>query len=317
MAIPILNDKQLVENLKKQINPFFEEYYAFYSSWFGGIVTNPRMLLLPMDDHMVHRGDGVFEAMKAIGRSVYLLDAHLQRLFNSAEKIALKSPVESQQLKEIILETLRAANQQNATIRVYLSRGPGNFTVNPYDPIAPQLYIVISKLTAPSAKTYTSGVMIGCSEIPIKSSWMAQIKSCNYLLNVLMKKEAVDRNLDFVVGVDAAGCITESATENIMIVDNKGTIVHPTLDFILKGTTMIRACELARENGFSTAVRPISQEELYSAREVMITGTSLNILPVVKCDDHTIGNGKPGSIAKRLNDLMLNDIANGKCSTCY
>lgn len=176
---------------------------------------------------------------------------------------------------------------------------------------------MITQLRPPSSEKYENGVLLGKSDVPIKSSWMAQVKSCNYLPNVLMKKEAVDRRLDFVVGIDAQGHVTESATENIMIVDKSGTIVHPTLDCILKGTTMVRACELARENGIATEAKSISVADLTSAREVMITGTSLNVLPVVKYENITIGDGKPGSIAKQLHQLMLDDIKMGTRGTPF
>ena len=317
MVIPILNDKQVFENLNTQSIPYLEEYYAFYSSWYKGIVKNPRMMFLPIDDHMVHRGDGVFEAMKAVARSVYLMDAPLQRLFRSAEQIAIKSSFDLYQIKEIVLETLRAANQNDATIRIFLSRGPGNFSVNPYDSIESQHYVVITQLSPPTVEKYQKGVVTGKSALPAKPSWMAQIKSCNYLPNVLMKKEAIDRQLDFVISTDIHGHIAESATENIMIVDQNGLIVHPKLDYILMGTTMVRAFELARENGFTTEVRSISVQDLLSAREVMITGTSLNILPVVQFENHQIGDGKPGTIARKLNKLMLNDIENGTRGTTF
>jgi len=317
MTIPIINETQVLAQLATQKNPFFTEYYAFYSSWFGGIIKNPSMMLVPVDDHMVHRGDGVFEAMKAVGGAVYLMEQHLQRLFLSAERIALKLPFPLEQIKEIVLETLRAANKKEASIRIFVSRGPGNFSANPYDSIESQLYIAITQLTPPCAEKYTKGIIIGKSDIPTKSAWMAQVKSCNYLPNVLMKKEAVDRHLDFVIGIDSQGQITESSTENIMLVDQKGTVVHPPLDYILKGTTMIRACELASEHAISVEVKHILLEDLYSAREVMITGTSLNVLPVVKFENHTISNGCPGSVARYLNELMLQDINNGVHSTPY
>lgn len=137
---------------------------------------------------------------------------------------------------------------------------------------------------------------------------MAKIKSCNYLPNVLMKKEAIDRNLDYVIGVDIEGNLTESATENILIVDQTGTLIHPELDSILKGTTMIRVCQLAKENAIPTQVRSFSIKDLISAREVLITGTSLNVLPVVKFEADIIGNGTPGPIAQKLNELMQADI---------
>lgn len=317
MTIPIFNEKQIVEKILAQKNPFYNEYYAYYSSWFGGIVKNPQWMLLPLDDHMVHRGDGVFETMKAVGRGVYLLDEHLDRLFKSADELSLKSPIDVKQMKNIILETLRVADQSDVLIRLYLSRGPGNFSANPYDSVEPQLYLAITQLNPPTASKYENGVHIGQTNIPVKASWLAQIKTCNYLPNVLMKKESVDRQLDFVIGIDPQGYITESATENIMIVDNSGTIVHPSLKYILKGTTMIRACELARDNHFNTEVRPISIDDLRTAKEVMITGTSLNVLPVVKFENDEIADAKPGPVAKKLNELMLKDIAKGTHSTFF
>lgn len=317
MTISILDEKQLVEKLNQQQNPFFEDYYAFYSSWFGGIIKNPKFMLLPIDDHMVHRGDGVFEAIKVINRSVYLLDEHLQRLFDSAEKIALPPLYTVSEMKQVILETLRVANQSEALIRLFLSRGPGNFSVNPYDSLGSQLYVVITKLKLLAAEKYAHGVLIGKSNLPAKASWLAQIKSCNYLQNVLMKKEAVDRKLDFVIGVDEHGYITEGATENIVIVDQDNMILHPSLNYILKGTMMVRACELAQENGIKVAARSISIDDLLSAKEVMMLGTTLNVLSVVKFEAHRIGNGRPGPMAKLMEQLLQRDISNAVRGTTF
>jgi 4-amino-4-deoxychorismate lyase len=308
MNIPVLNEKQLIENLNSTANPFYSQYYAFYSSWFGGIIKNPHLMLVPIDDHMVHRGDGVFEGIKAEGRAVYLLDEHLDRLVCSAEKIALIPSLSRDTMKNIILETLRIADQDDVFLRIYLSRGPGNFSVNPYDSIGSQLYIVVTQLKPPSVEKYNQGVAIGKSAIPCKDPWMAQIKSCNYLYNVLMKKEAVDRNLEYVIGIDADGFISEGFTENIMIVDQLGQIAYPNLNGILKGITMMRACELARQRGMMTVERPILLNELLSAREIMMTGTSLDILPVSRFENHTIS---VGPVAKQLRELMREDIKNG------
>jgi len=317
MKTPIINESQALENIKRQLNPFHDQYYAFYSSWFGGIIKNPHFMLIPIDDHMVHRGDGVFEAMKSVDRKVYLMEEHLQRLFTSAEKISMTPPINMNEMKNIILDTLRCANQNDTIIRLYLSRGPGGFTVNPYDSIRPQLYIVVTALKSTSPEKYQQGATVGKSQLMAKPSWLAQVKSCNYLPNVLMKKEAVDRGLDYVVGTDKQGHITESATENIMIVDNNGVIVHPPFLNILKGTTMLRACELARENNFKTDIRPITLQDIETSKEVMIAGTTQNIVPVVQFESFKIGNGTPGPIATKLHELMLKDIKFGKKNVLY
>lgn len=307
-SIPVLSDDKIFSQIKAIQYPHLKDYYAFYSSWFGGIIKNPSLMLLPMDDHMVHRGDGVFEGMKTVGRSVYLIDEHLQRLFVSAKKIALEPPFSIDEIKEIILQTLKAADKSDATIRVYLSRGPGNFSVNPYDSVKAQLYVMVIKLDQPSVEKYEKGVKIGISSIPAKASWIVQVKSCNYLSNALMKKEAVDRHLDYVIGVDEENNVTEGSAENVIILDQNGVIAYPPLDNILKGTTMMRVCELAREQGISVEERLISCDDLKTAREILMTGTTIDILPVVKFEDQNVGDGKPGPVFKKLRELIRNDI---------
>lgn len=310
-SIPVMSEQQLFDAILNKSVKGRETFYAFYSSWWGGIVKNPSFMMVPIDDHLVHRGDGVFEAIKVASRSVYLLDAHLKRLFSSAEKISLKIPFSLDDIKKLILETLRVADQSEAIIRLYVSRGPGNFSVNPYDTLGSQLYIVITELKPPALEKYEQGVSIGISAIEAKSAFFSQIKSCNYLPNVLMKKEAIDRSLDFVVGMDAQGNITEGPTENILIVDSENTIVHPSFHTILRGTILVRACELARQNGFTVKEGPISVEDLKSAREVMLAGTTLNVLPVVKVEGHQIASGRPGKVATLLNELIMRDIESG------
>jgi branched-chain amino acid aminotransferase len=241
-----------------------------------------------------------------------LLDEHLDRLFHSADKIALKPNLSRPEMKAIILATLQAADRKNALVRVFLSRGPGNFSVNPYDTVGAQFYVVVTELKAPDTKKYEHGVSLGRSTIPCKDPWMAQIKSCNYLHNVLMKKEAVDRQIDYALGIDAEGNISEGCTENIMILDQSGSIAYPKLNGILKGITMTRACELAREHGMTVVERSISLAELIAAPEVMITGTSLDVLPVSSFENQPI---TLGPVAKKLRELIQADIHSGPSRT--
>lgn len=308
--LPILKDQEIFDNLQTQNNPFFKEYFAYYSSWYGGITQNPSLMLLPVDDHIVHRGDGIFEAIKVVGSSIYLLDEHLQRLFRSAEKIGLKIPHTFEELKQIIIQTLRVAGKSEALIRLYISRGPGNFGVNPYDSIKPQVYVVITKLTEPPMEKFKQGTRVGLSKVPVKAPLFAQAKTCNYLVNVLMKKEAVEQGLDYVVGVDATGFITESATENMVIIDSEGVITYPLLESILQGTIMMRAGELAQGAGFAVKERGFTVAEVHASREAFIAGTTQNILPVIEFAGRAIGDGKPGQITLQLQHLLAEDIRN-------
>ena len=311
--IRILESHQILQNLNERANPFWSQYYALYSSWFGGIIKDPGpWLMVPMDDHLVHRGDGVFEALKSRNRKVYLLDAHLQRLAVSAASLGIALPNSLEKMEQIILQTLKAADQPETLIRVFLSRGPGGFTTNPYDSLGAQLYIVITRLQPPAVEKYERGVRTGRSQFPVKEGWMAQVKSCNYLLNVLMKKESVDRKLDFTVSFDADGFLAESSTENMIIVDAQGILAHPPLERILKGTTMMRVFELAAKAGIKTAVRKISEKDIFSAKEVLMTGTTLDVLPVAEYEGRAIADGKVGPLARQLKQLVEEDMTNGR-----
>lgn len=285
------------------------KYKAMYSSWWNGIVTDPDLMLLPIDDHQVHRGDAVFEAMKVINKKVYLVDAHLERLERSAQAIALKNPYTKDFIKEVIFNLLEVSSLSNAIVRLFLSRGPGSFSTNPYDTIGTQLYVVLVDLTNVTESAIELGVKAGISKISPKESWFAQIKSCNYLHNVLMKKEAIDRNLDFTLGVTEDGFVTEGSTENVIIFSKNNQLIKPHRQSILLGTTMERAFELSksisevkdrREENFRV-------QDLKEAKELMLMGTTLDVISITNFEGESVGDGLPGPISKILRELVVRD----------
>ena len=319
MKIAIMSSVEAQQKFLEKKHPAQAAYAAMYSSWLGGIVKDPTLMLVPVDDHLVHRGDGVFEALKCMHKRIYLLDEHLDRLQSSAQKIALALPMSRADLKEIILETVRASGLSEAVLRLYLSRGPGTFSPNPYDSVGSQIYLIVTALKALPEEKYQNGVRVGRSQVPPKEKWLAQIKTCNYLPNVMMKKESVDRKLDFTVGFDESGHLTESSTENMILVTSEGVLVHPKLDQILSGTTMNRVFALAQplvgQEIRKIEVRPLSEEEILSAREVMMAGTTLDILPVTEYENKKIADGKVGPVAKKLLNLLREDIRSGPKGT--
>ena len=284
-----------------------------YSSLYDGIVTDPALMLLPIDDHMVHRGDGVFEALKALKGSLYNLNGHLDRLESSAAALALDLPVSQAKLQEIVTETVRAAGKPDCMIRIFVSRGPGSFGVNPYDCPTSQLYVVVTALGSPFMKAHPQGGRVRTSRIAAKSSAMSHVKNCNYAPNVLMKKEAVDAGVEFVAGFDELGHLTEGAIENMGIVTPDQRLVFPKLDRILAGTTMLRVMELARTlipTGTLNAVEfsDIPRQDILSATEFIITGTTINVAAGVEFDGHPIGTGKPGPVYQALSALLDADM---------
>ncbi|MFZ4395216.1 MAG: aminotransferase class IV [Kiritimatiellia bacterium] len=289
------------------------KYFAMYSSQLDGLVMDPVLMQLPVDDHLVHRGDGVFETCKCVAGAIYLFDAHLLRLEHSAATIGIRWPAGMAAVRRLTLETVQAAAQRDCSIRIILSRGPGSFGVSPYDSPLPALYIVVYGLGRPFMDLHPAGATVGRSTIPAKPAEMAAIKNCNYLPNVLMKREAVDRGVDFVVGYDARGCLTEGPTENIGMVTCRRELVFPRLENILAGTTMLRLVELARpllNSGVLRTIefRDILEEEVRTAAELLIVGTTLNVVAVRSYEGQTIGDGCPGPIWRQLQTLLEDDI---------
>ena len=308
-----LNDQDVLNALSASRQAYHDSYLAMYSSWLGGVVTDPVLMVHPIDDHLVHRGDGVFETMKCVSGGIYNLHAHLDRLDHSASVVHLELPMERDSMVQTIIETVRIGGNPNAAVRLFLSRGPGSFGVNPYESVGAQLVVVATTLGLPFMQKHPEGAHVKSSSIPAKPSRYAGIKNCNYHPNVLMSREAVDLGADFVASYDESGFLAEGATENIGIVDAGGSLTFPDLDGILSGTTMMRVCELAQKlvaSGDLSGVvfRHIGREEIFAAREVLIVGTTRNVTAVRKYDDTMIGDGIPGPVWKALSDLLEEDI---------
>lgn len=318
--IPVLTISDIQKKFSEHSYPAQKTYLAMYSTWWGGIIKDPALMMVPIDDHLVHRGDGVFEAIKVIEGKIFLMEEHLARLASSAQIIGLPLPMPLGKMREVLIETTKASGTQNAVLRLYISRGPGHFSTNPYDSIGSQMYLVVTSLTRPSDQKYQDGVKIGKSQIPPKESWLAKVKTCNYLPNVMMKKESVDRHLDFTIGIDGQGFLTEGSTENIVIVDKDGNLLRPELRQILKGTTMIRTLELAQKLLAAGKIKSIgeknlSEKDLFSAKEAMMIGTTLDVLPVSEYEGQMIGEGRQGPIAKELLSLLKEDMKSGPKAT--
>lgn len=292
---------------------FQDGYFAMYSSVYGGIVTNPALMLIPLDDHVVHRGDGIFEALKGINGSIYNLESHLDRLEQSAAALCLSFPFPRAMIRNIVCETFRAAGKPDAVIRIFVTRGPGSFGVNPYDCPAPQLYVVITSLVKPFMTSHPEGARVRSSGVAAKPASLSHVKTCNYVPNVLMKKEAVDAGVDFAAGFDDAGHLTEGAVENMGIVTADRRLLFPKLGHILAGTTMLRVMELARTlipGGLlkSAGFADIPRAEILSAAEFIITGTTINVVAGVEFDGQRIGTGKPGPVYQALSSLLDQDM---------
>lgn len=293
-----------------------EAYYALYSSWWDGITTEPNLMVVPLDDHMVHRGDGLFETFKCVDGAVYNLAAHWQRLERGAQRISLPLRWSREDIGRLLRDVLHAGGHKDAMIRIFVSRGPGGHSANPYESPEPLLMILALRLPPAFMEAHPEGASVGVTDIPNKTGLFAQVKSVNYLPNVLMKKQAVDQGVDFVLGFDEQGHMTELPTENFGMVTTDHILKVPKPDNILMGTTMRRVLELARNILVPAGVLKDVQEadvpraELEQAAEMLVFGTTPHVTAVTAFDGHPVGTGRPGPVWAALSELFEADMRN-------
>ncbi|MBI3328935.1 MAG: D-amino-acid transaminase [Nitrospinae bacterium] len=316
-SIPVLSQEDVLERLRTSVhNAAIHQYFAMYSSVLGGIVTDPALMILPMDDHMVHRGHAVFDTAAVVNGMLYQLESHLDRFERSARLARLSVPFSRAQMREIILETAAASGQRNASVRYWLSAGPGGFGLAPTECVGSALYVMIYQREKPPDSYYTQGIKILTSTIPIKPPLFARCKSTNYLPNVLVVMEAKDKGADNGIFVDAQGMLGESSNMNVGFVTHDRVLRHPTFDAILTGCTVTRALELARglvANGQlkDIVVADVPLEEARAAAEMLLIGSSVKVAPITQWDGHPVGDGRPGPVAKALCELLEKDMREG------
>ena len=311
--LPTLGADEVVAQLEALRAHQPVKYFAFYSSQLGGIVTDPALMVLPFDDHMVHRGHGIFDTAGLVNGKIYDLDAHLDRFVLSAERSKLRVSPSRAEMRDIIVRTTAVSGKRDGSIRYWLSAGPGSLELSPAAGAEPGFFVMVfGGLTYPE-RWLTEGARVMTTTYPIKAPIYAITKATNYLPNVLMQMEAKAAGFDNGVFIDADGHVGESSNMNVAFVTRNGVLAHPKFDSILAGCTSLRLLELAeglRVKGMVKAieVRNVPVAEARASREMLLLGSSVKVASIVQWDDQIIGDGKPGPVAKALLQLLEEDM---------
>ena len=317
MSLRILSKDEIFAGEPEWRKPGRSSYIAMYSSVFGGVVTDPALMVIPLDDHIINRGDGIFEFFPVENGYAYCFEAHLARLERSAEIISLDLPFDIVTIRQITLDTIAISGARDCGVRLFASRGLGDFNCNPTTPKKSLFYVIVLGMPPTDSRTGMApeGVSAITTHIPIKPGFYAQVKTTCYLLNALVELEAHQNNASFGVWYDQEGHLAESSIESVAIVSQEKIFKYPRFEHILKGTGLIRGAELAKELVRSGELSGISQtdipqHEVYKSSEMLILGSG-EVTPIVKYDGRTIGNGEPGPVFRRLWELFEKDRAGG------
>jgi branched-chain amino acid aminotransferase len=253
-------------------------------------------------DHGLLYGDGVFEGIRIYNGRVFELKEHIRRLFRSAKAIFLTIPLDAAMLERAVIDTVRMNQNKNGYIRLVVTRGAGTLGIDPMKCPDPSLIIIVDDIELYPKEYYEKGidVVTASTRRMATDSLDPRIKSLNYLNNVLAKLEARSAGCLEAVMLDRNGFIAECTGDNIFLVRAESLETprsyHGALDGITKATVMEIAQSLAVEVQQGTLTR----YDLYNADECFLTGTGAEIMPVVRVDGRTIGDGTPGELTKRL-----------------
>jgi len=263
-------------------------------------------------DHGLLYGDGVFEGIRVYNRLVFKLREHIDRLFESAHTIMLKIPLTKEQMVKAVVLTLKENNLKDAYIRLVVTRGEGDLGLDPRKCAGHATLIIIADKIAlypDQDKLYKNGLEI--ITVPtirnLPEALNPQIKSLNYLNNILAKIEAINAGFDEAIMLDSLGYVAECTGDNIFIVKRNELYTPPQCMGTLRGITRDAVLEIARKSKIPVHEHVLTRHELYISDECFLTGTAAQIIPVVKVDGRIIGSGKPGkltlSLTKKFKEL--------------
>jgi branched-chain amino acid aminotransferase len=252
-------------------------------------------------DHGLLYGDGVFEGIRFYNGRVFRMEAHMDRLWESARSICLEIPISRQEMNEALLETIRQNDLRDGYVRLIVTRGVGNLGLNPAQCKQPSIIIIASTITLYPEEIYRRGLTV----VTVATRRMGPatlnpaIKSLNYLNNVLARIEANLANADEALMLNDAGNIAECTADNVFVVKRGQIMTPPITAGALRGITRSVVFDIAHELRIKISEPELTRHDLYIADEAFLTGTAAEVIPMIKVDGRLIGNGKPGEITNR------------------
>ncbi len=257
-------------------------------------------------DHGLLYGDGAFEGIRAYSGVVFRLKQHIDRLFETCHTMMINIGMTKTDMIKAVVATLKANGLRDGYVRLVVTRGDGDLGLDPRKcKGAPNVIIIADKITLYPEELYKNGLTI--VTVPTlrnhPESLNPQLKSLNYLNNIMAKIEANNAGVPEAIMLDGSGYVAECTGDNIFMFKNK--VLKTPLQGRLRGITRDTVMELAEKKlKLSVEETWITRHEFFNAEEVFLTGTAAELIPVVKIDGRVIGSGKPGPVTLKLLKLF-------------
>lgn len=274
--------------------------------WLDGKLVPEEEARVSVFDHGLLYGDGVFEGIRAYHGRVFKLQEHLQRLYDGAHCLSLQIPYSMDEMKEIVLQTLRANGLHDAYVRLVVTRGVGDLGLDPRKCAVPTVFCIATSIALYPEEFYHKGLsLITCAtRRNAPEALNMSIKSLNYLNSILAKIECARAGVPEGIMLTTDGYVAECTGVNIFLVNGNRLITPPVYIGNLPGITRQVVIDLATEMGMEVREELFRVQSVYTAAEVFLTGTAAELIPVVDVDGREIGAGKPGETTQRLLDAF-------------
>lgn len=253
-------------------------------------------------DHGLLYGDGFFEGIRVYNSRVFKLQEHVDRAFAAAKAIMLDLPMTKEELAEIILESCRVNKLKDGYIRLVITRGKGDLGLNPKACPKPSVICIAANIRLFFDEVYEKGLKLVTCTLRRNSANNIdpQIKSLNYINNILGVIEANRAGADEVIFLNQNGIVAEGSGDNIFIIKDGVIYTPPIYIGALDGITRKCVMELAEKEGYTVYEKEFTLFNVYNADEVFLTGSAAELIAVTDVDDRIIGNGVCGPITEKL-----------------
>ncbi len=281
--------------------------------WLNGKFVDEADAKISVFDHGLLYGDGVFEGIRIYNSKVFEHQAHIDRLYNSAKGIRLDIAMTKKQMMSAVEKTVETNGVIDGYVRLVVTRGVGTLGFNPFICNNASIFIIADNIQLYPEELYEKGLKI-ISATTMRNHPLAippQIKSLNYLNNILAKIEALDNNVPEAIMYNHEGYVAEATGDNVFIVRDGVIYVPPVEAGSLEGVTRQVVIKLAEAEGIKVVEKNLTRFALYICDEFFLTGTAAEVIGVVEIDSRMIGDGKPGPITKLLRKKFF-EYAHGK-----
>lgn len=278
-----------------------------FSLWNDQIVKNEEVLV-DKEDRGYQFGDGVYEVVKVYNGELFTATEHIDRFFDSAEKIRITIPYTKDKLHQLLHQLVEANNIDTGHVYFQITRGAGPRNhIFPGDDVKPVITGNAKENPRP-LENFEKGVKATCVE---DIRWLrCDIKSLNLLGAVLAKQEAYEKGCYEAI-LHRDEIITEGSSSNIYGVKEGVLFTHPANNLILNGITRQVIIKCAAEIGLTVNEQAMTKEQLLAMDEVIVSSTTSEVTPVIEIDGTVIGNGTPGEWTRKLQAQFETKIPKG------